>query len=141
MDKPFRPEDHDVEARLRRLEPARAAALEATLQGLGRAGEGPDMAYFLLPLAESGLDAPQMLRLARRIPEEYTLDHREIYFDFRLDRWMRILEPPTLAECLDSYVHTAPSPEEGLAYARREWEAFLKRHHAARNSADRHGAA
>lgn len=137
MDKPFRPQDYDVEARLRRLEPDQAQALESALRGLGQAGEAREMALFLLPLAEAGLAAAQMRRLAGKVPAGYPLDHREIYFDFRLDRWMRILEPPTLAECLDAYVSTAETPAEGLAYARREWAAFLKRH----ENAARHGAA
>jgi hypothetical protein len=51
-----------------------------------------------------------------------------MYFDFRFDRWMRHLEPPTLAECLDEYMLTAPSREEGMEYVRKVWEEFLQRH-------------
>ncbi len=127
MGKPFRLDDSDPAARLRRLSSPQAEALETALQSLGKAWEGPLAAAFLLPFAEAGFPAALMGRLAEKLPPGWPLDHRELYFDFRLDRWMRHLEPPTLAECLDEYVRTAASPEEGLEFAKREWEAFLAR--------------
>ncbi len=127
MGKTFRMDDSDPAARLRRLSPVQAEALETVLRSLGKAWEGPAAAAFLLPLAEAGFPAALMGRLAEKLPAGWPYDHREVYFDFRLDRWMRHLEPPTLAECLDEYVRTAASPAEGLAYAKREWEAFLER--------------
>lgn len=127
MGKPFRLDESDPAARLRRLSPAQAVALEGALASLGKAWEGPIAAAFLLPLAEADFPASLMRRWAEKIPAGWPLDHRQMYFDLRLDRWIRHLEPPTLAECLDEYVRTAASPEEGLAYAKREWEAFLGR--------------
>jgi hypothetical protein len=127
MGKPFRLDESDPAARLRRLSPVQAGALEAALQSLGKAWEGPMAAAFLLPFAEADFPASLMRRWAEKIPAGWPLDHRVMYFDLRLDRWIRHLEPPTLAECLEEYVRTAASPEEGLAYAKREWEAFLSR--------------
>jgi len=127
MGKPFRLDESDPASRLRRLLPSQAEALESALRSLGKAWESPATAAFLLPFAEAGLSADVMRRLAERLPPGWPHDHRELYFDFRLDRWMRHLEPPTLAECLDEYVRTAPTPEEGLEYAKKEWEAFLAR--------------
>jgi hypothetical protein len=127
MGKPFRLGDSDPALRLARLSPAQAQALESALRALGKDWEGPEAAVFLLPLAEAGLPTSVLLHLAGKIPPGWPRDHRETYFDFRLDRWMRILEPPTLAECLEDYLRNATSPEAGMAYLRREWEAFLKR--------------
>ena len=127
MGQPFRLEDSDHLVRLRRLSPPQPEALEGALRALGNGWDGPEAAAFLLPLAEAGIPAPVLIGLAEKLPAAWPRDHRQTYFDFRLARWMRHLEPPTLAECLDEYARTAETPEQGLAYARREWEAFLKR--------------
>lgn len=127
MGKAFRLGDSDPAHRLARLEPMQAEALESALRELGKSWDGPEAAAFLLPLAEAGLPAAVMRRLAGKIPPGWPRDHREIYFDFRLDRWMRILEPPTLSECLEDYLANATSPEAGMAFLKGEWEAFLKR--------------
>jgi hypothetical protein len=127
MGKPFRLDDSDPTSRLRRLAPPQAEALESVLRSLGKEWDGPEAAAFLLPFAEAGFPAAVMGRLAEKLPPGWPRDHRESYFDFRLDRWMRLLEPPTLAQCLDEYVRTAASPSEGLEYVKREWEAFLLR--------------
>jgi hypothetical protein len=71
-----------------------------------------------------------MIRLAEKVPEDFPLDHREVYFDFRLGRWIKHIEPPTIAQCLEEYLENAESPEDGLAYLKREWAAFLRRHGA-----------
>jgi hypothetical protein len=83
---------------------------------------------FLLPLAAAGLDARQMLELLSRVPAGWSLSHREMYYDFRLARWQKHIEPPTLAGLLEEYLASASSEEEGLAYLLMEWERFLKRH-------------
>jgi hypothetical protein len=130
-DKPFRINDHDVKSRLSRLAPDQAEALVAALEALGpkpEAGEREGLPGFLLPLAESGLSAAQMIRLAGLVPEAFPLDHREIYFDFRLGRWLRHLEPPTIAQCLDEYMEHAETPAAGLAYLRDQWQGFLRRY-------------
>jgi hypothetical protein len=133
MGKPFRIGDTDPAHRLARLSPAQAEALESALRALGKDWDGPEAAAFLLPLAEAGFPAAVLRRLAEKIPPGWPRDHRETYFDFRLDRWMRILEPPTLAECLEEHLRNAASPEEGMAFVKREWEAFLKRQGALQN--------
>jgi hypothetical protein len=140
MGKPFRIGDSDPALRLARLGPAQAEALETALKTLGTAWDGPEAAFFLLPLAEAGFPSALMIRLAERLPPGWPRDHRETYFDFRLDRWMRILEPPTLADCLDEYMRNAPSPQEGMAYLKREWEGFLKRQAAGRDAQGESGA-
>jgi hypothetical protein len=130
MGKTFRLGDSDPAHRLARLTPGQAEALESALGALGKDWDGPAGAAFLLPLAEAGFPAAVMRRLAEKIPPGWPRDHREIYFDFRLDGWMRILEPPTLAECLEDYLRNAASPEEGMDFLKREWDAFLKRQDA-----------
>jgi hypothetical protein len=132
MAKPFRLGDSDPALRLARLAPSQAEALESALQALGKDWDGPQSALFLLPLAEAGCPAALLIRLAGKIPPGWPRDHRETYFDFRLDRWMRILEPPTLAQCLDDYLRNAPSPQVGMAFLKREWGEFLKRQEAER---------
>jgi hypothetical protein len=128
----FRLPDHGVEARLRRLDQAQAEALELALQGWGDSG-GPALAdagalpLFLLPLAECGLSARQILSLLEKLPAGFPLDHRQIYFDFRLARWLKHIEPPTFAEIMEEYLVHAETREAGLAYLRREWEVFLRR--------------
>jgi hypothetical protein len=131
----FRLHDHDVEARLRRLDADKAEALERALDGLskgrGRIKEEEDrLPVFLLPLAEFGLSWGQMVDLAAKVPEDFPLDHRAIYFDFRLNRWIRHIEPPTISESLEEYLESAGTPAEGIAYLREQWQAFLKRHEA-----------
>lgn len=129
MERPeFRLSDHDVEARLRGLPARQAQALEKALESLGRAGEGPEMAHFLLPLAEAGLDETMMARLVSKIPAGWPLDHREMFWDFRLDRWIKHIEPPTLPQLLDELIRNAETPEQGMAWVKREWAAFLARH-------------
>lgn len=146
MGKPFRLDDSDPGLRLARLGTAQAEALESALQALGADWDGPESARFLLPLAEAGCPAAVLIRLAGKVPPGWPRDHRETYFDFRLDRWMRILEPLTLAECLEDYLRNAPSPAAGLAYLKQEWEGFLKRQESERiadgqRSEDREGDA
>jgi hypothetical protein len=62
-----------------------------------------------------------------RLPLDASLDHAEIYFDFRLGSWMKILEPPTLPELLDEIVETAPSVADGCAAIEAEYQAFQVR--------------
>lgn len=131
--------DHEPEARLARLHPTRLEALEKALSRLstsalmlGRTESDQDaLPLFLLPMAEFGLTCEQMVRLAERMPAELPLDHRIAYFDFRLDIWIRHIEPPTIAECLEEYFGSADSPEQGMAYLREQWQAFLRSHGAA----------
>lgn len=132
----FKMEDLAPAARESRLDagPTEALAM-ALLQALGQSslkGSAREsiLREFLLPLAESGLGASQMLSLLRKVPEGWHLSHREIYYDFRLARWQKHIEPPTIAESLDEYLENAPSREEGLAYLRRQWREFLERNKA-----------
>lgn len=131
--KRFRIGDHDFDARLSRLDASQAAALGNALSALSGSrprgeGRGTGLPEFLLPLAESGLTSGQMVALAGKVPEEFPFDHRDIYFDFRLGRWMRHVEPPTLSECLEEYLDSAETQAEGLAYVKEEWRKFLSRH-------------
>jgi hypothetical protein len=136
----FRMENLGPEARRSRLEPgqgmALAKALELSSRAIGRAGRAPVgedvLRDFLLPFAAFGLDPAQMLGLLQKVPAEWPLSHREMYYDFRLGRWQRHIEPPTVAEILDEYADHAPTPEEGLAYLKRQWAEFLMRRGVAR---------
>lgn len=116
-----------AEARIADLEPARRDALASALE---RAGHREGLRDFLLPLAAAGLDAGQMLDLVGRVPAGWPLSHREMYYDFRLARWQKHVEPPTLPELLEEYLSSASTREEGLAYLRKEWKRFLARHGA-----------
>jgi hypothetical protein len=132
MQKPgFRLSDHDVENRLAKLSPSQVEALEQALAGLSVSGGGEErqaLPHFLLPMAEAGFTAAQIRGLAEKVPEGFPFDHREIYFDMRLGRWMRHLEPPTVSEILDEYLESAESPAEGYAFLKAQWQGFLKRH-------------
>ncbi len=133
MEKPkFRISDHDVESRLAKLTPSQASALEGALADKDlahrAAGERDGLPLFLLPMAENGFTAPQIKALANKVPAGFPLDHREIYFDFRLDRWIRHIEPPTVSEILDEYLESAETPAAGLAYLKEQWKGFLGRH-------------
>lgn len=138
----FRMEDYRPEAREARLEPPQLMALAKTLElaekrfpRLSRPAEvgsdGPDgggLRGFLLPFAAFGMDPAQMLGLLEKLPEGWTPSHREIYFDFRLGRWQRHIEPPTLEECLEEHLASAASEAEGLAWLKDKWAEFLRRH-------------
>jgi hypothetical protein len=127
--------NHSVDARLSRLSAPQAEALEKALGELSDAAKGPSpvgkregLPLFLLPLAEMGLTAGQMVGLAQKVPAGYPLDHREIYFDFRLGIWIRHIEPPTVSGILEEYLASAETPEQGLAYLKGEWRMFMERH-------------
>lgn len=139
----------EPESRRQRLEPEQGLALAKALdlasrssakggvskdagqEGAGEEGAHPEedrrLLDFLLPMAELGLTPVQMLGLLNKVPADWPLSHREIYYDFRLARWQKHIEPPTLAECLDEYLENAPSKVEGMTYIRAVWEEFLKR--------------
>ena len=128
---PFRLSEHEIESRLAKLTPAQAEALEnalaATETPLGRQG-GEDLPLFLLPMAEAGFTGAQMRTLMEKVPAGYPLDHREIYYDFRLGIWIRHIEPPTVSGILEEYLASAETPEQGLAYLKGEWRRFMERH-------------
>lgn len=140
----FRMEDLGPGARARKLDPRQALALAKALEGSARVpgrsrradakGGSLDEAVlrdFLLPFAAFGLDPAQMMTLLEKVPADCPLDHREIYYDFRLERWQKHIEPPTVAGILDEYADNAPTPEEGMAYLRKQWSEFLRRRGAA----------
>lgn len=87
-----------------------------------------DLQRFVLPLAEMGLTLAQMMTLVQKVPNDWPLDHREIYFDFRLQRWMRILDAPTIDECLEDYVKHADSESQALDYLEGRIRAFFAQH-------------
>ena len=128
---PFRLSEHDIESRLAKLTPAQAEALESALSAGGTASGrqgGEDLPLFLLPMAEAGLSGTQIRALMQKVPEGFPLDHREIYFDFRLAIWIRHIEPPTVSGILEEYLASAETREQGLAYLKGEWRGFMERH-------------
>lgn len=130
----FHLEDFSPQARRNQLSPAQARALNQALSALSTDPDAhseaasPEWPEFFLPLAESGLTAETMLRLAALVPTGWPLDHRLIYFDFRLGRWGKHLEPATFEECLEDYLEHSESPQQAIAFLRGRWDAFLKRH-------------
>jgi hypothetical protein len=138
--------DQDLETRLRRLGRPQADALESILEhlsknpterGSGKAAKAAGAAdgsvaddmplSFLLPMVEAGFSAPQILTLLEKVPSGFPKDHRLIYFDFRLARWIRHIEPPTFREIMEEYLEHAPTREAGLVYLEKEWAEFLGR--------------
>jgi hypothetical protein len=77
---------------------------------------GSILIEFLLPLIRFGLADGQIDYLLHKLPTNYPPNHREIYFDFRLDRWLRHVEPPSLRECIQDFLQNAPSQAEGIEY-------------------------
>ncbi len=132
----FRLKDHDLEARLGRLAPAQVQALESALSKFSGSvttanrvtDDKSNLPLFLLPLAEFGLSAAQMIKLVEQVPGEFPFDHRSIYFDFRLNMWIKHIEPPTVMECLEEYLENSESESQALAYLNQQWQAFLDHH-------------
>ncbi len=122
---------YDNHHRVDRLPSAQRRALAWTLLDIReRRPDAPpeeDLQRFVLPLAEMGLTLNQMLDLTRKVPSSWPFDHREIYFDFRLQRWMHILDAPTIDECLEDYVNHSPSQADALDYLERHVEKFFSR--------------
>lgn len=135
----FRMENLGPEARKTRLDPHQGMALAKAMELAARMAQRTGRKHldedalrdFLLPFTEFGLEAPHMLALLEKVPPDWPLDHREMYYDFRLQRWQKHIEPPSVAEILDEYADNAPTPDEGLAYLRRQWSEFLGRRGAA----------
>lgn len=79
---------------------------------------GSILIEFLLPLIRFGLTDGQIEYLLHKLPKNCPPNHREIYFDFRLDRWQKHVEPPSLKECIQDYLQNAPSQAEGIEYVK-----------------------
>ncbi len=88
----------------------------------------PTLHRFLLPLLRSGMPVDAALRLVKSVPEEWPHDHREIHYDFRLQRWMRILEPPGLEESLrEHWVHSVSRRQACGHILRSLWRSAFGR--------------
>jgi len=133
--KPFQITDHKLDARLARLSLGQMGQLETVLTKLSEADfilERPEkereaLPIFLLPLAEFGLTCDQMHKLIEKIPTDFILSHREIYFDYRMNRWIKHIEPLSILECMEDYFVNSESPDEALEYLKTQWQVFLKR--------------
>jgi len=133
--KAFHIPDHKPDARLARLPLSQMRQLEEALTELSQANfvlersekDREALPLFLLPLAEFGLTCDQMLKLIEKIPSDFILSHREIYFDYRMNRWIKHIEPLSILECMQEYFVNAESPDEALDYLKTQWQVFLKR--------------
>ncbi len=132
----FKLGDYHFEARLARLNNSQLEVFNHLLsQFLGahpplEPGENistETFGNFILPLIEFGLIEEQIVRLLKLLPKDFSLDHREIYFDFKLNRWIKHIEPPTISESLDEYLHNAESTEKGFAFLKKAWREFKAR--------------
>ncbi len=132
MDIPVTPAfgESGMQHRLDRLSPAQRRVIAWAVMEYRTHREENDakITQFILPLAEAGFDFPQIRNLMEKLPAQYPLDHRHVYFDFRLSRWMRVLEPPTLRECLEDYLEHAPTRAEALAFIEHECREFFQLH-------------
>jgi hypothetical protein len=133
--KEFRMDTYRLEARIGRLSADQSDAMERamSLYDGGRLPKEGDPAFadrlaLLLPLAEFGLAADLMIKLMLAVPEGWPWDHRQIYYDFRLGRWMKHIEPPTVSECLEEYFENSESRESAMTYLRAQWDLFQSRH-------------
>ncbi len=82
-------------------------------------GSEVDFDRFIIPFIKAGLTGSQIDTLLRKIPEGWELDHREMYFDFRLSRWIRHIEPKDLTETVREYLVNAGSLEEGALHVQK----------------------
>ncbi len=138
--KSFDPHGSDPETRLARLPNADRLALEglaermARLRALARGHSKDDITenrswrHFLLPLAEFGYSPRQLAGLAEALPTAWNPDHAEVWWDFRLCRWQRHLEPPTLEQVFEDCFVDAPEPEEVYREIRARLEAIRSRY-------------
>ena len=81
--------------------------------------EGREFANFILPFIKVGLSAEQIGDLLKKIPKDWSFDHREMYYDFRLARWIRHIEPKDLNATVQEYLVSAGSLEEGVLYVQK----------------------
>jgi hypothetical protein len=126
-------EVYDIHDRIDRLPHSARRAMAWVIVDMQNKTASPspseeELKSFLLPMAEMGLTMQQMLDMTQKVPKGWPFDHREIYFDFRLQRWMRILDAPTIDECLEDYVQHAPSQAEALTYLEERTETFFSRY-------------
>ncbi len=81
---------------------------------------------FLLPLLREGLNPKMALNLLESVPRDWPHDHREIYYDFRLRRWMRILEPPSLEACLREHLENSLTRRQAYGHILRSlWRSLF----------------
>src|SRR4051812_8522663 len=99
--KKFALEAFDQQARIGRLSAEQSEALERAMALFeeGRLPQEGDPGFsqrlaLLLPLAEFGLASDLLIKLMLAVPKGWSWDHREIYYDFRLGKWMKHIEPP-----------------------------------------------
>ncbi len=71
---------------------------------------------FLLPFFLCGWDSDGLEQAIEKLPLAWPLDHREVYFDFRLNCWQQILEPQSLEFLIEECFEHSFSPQQ--AYAR-----------------------
>ncbi len=71
---------------------------------------------FIQPLIALGLGHEQIISLISKIPFGWQLDHKQMYYDFRLSRWIRHIEPDSLETSLRETLETAPTIEQGLEW-------------------------
>jgi len=75
---------------------------------------------FFLPFIQFGLEEKHIDLLMKKVPNKWPLDLKKIFFDFRMNTWLKYLEPPTLEDCLKEYLANAPNRKEALTYIRKK---------------------
>lgn len=80
---------------------------------------------FLQDMLASGISPKVAQYLREKLPANWNPDHREVYFDFGLGRWMKHLEPETLSKILGDILESAPSIHEGRSWIIQALEALV----------------
>ncbi len=73
---------------------------------------------FLTPFLLINIPRDAVKEICLKIPRDFFWDHREMYFDFRLARWIKHVEPSSLKECMEEYWENSESPLDALKYFR-----------------------
>ncbi|MBF0432786.1 MAG: hypothetical protein HQK83_15990 [Fibrobacteria bacterium] len=81
---------------------------------------------FVIPFLKAGLNAKQIVTLLYKIPEDWPWSHQDIYYDFRLERWIKHIEPLNLEDCIKEYLDNALSIEEGADYIKEMLNRLFK---------------
>jgi len=82
-------------------------------------GDREALANFILPFIKVGLTFAQVTDLLNKVPEDWGFDHKNMYYDFRLTRWIKHIDPKDLTDTVKDYLVNAHSLEEGVLYVQK----------------------
>ena len=80
----------------------------------------------VLPYFQFGLNSVQVENLLEQIPLDWNWDHREMYFDFRIKKWIKHIEPPSLEDSMQEYLTHSNSQKEAVDYIQKTLKYLLE---------------